>query len=276
MSLIHFQSTYHLLHQYDSIKSRAPEILGDFYADTAIYHFNDNEKTLTFTSERLIPSVSSNRKRMLLLFSNPHPHSIQQGMFLSPSVKGRESFFWTGMKEASWFSLPEESPAPRRLAEIFLNLEYKSPFELLFYCYYSFPTRYPEHIQKLFGKDFFKEVIEPEASQAFSRIIQNEQPAAVVTFNKSIFNKVSTQPVGKYIARLKHGEVIQNVLHGTEKKVPVFLTYPTGWRYDSDYKDLRRKSLERVKDSVLSVEDLVLSVEDLVLSVEDLVLSVED
>jgi len=68
---------------------------------------------------------------------------------------------------------------------------------------------------------------------------------------------------------LKQGDVIQNVLHGTEKKIPIFLMYPTGWRYDSDYKELRRKSLERVKDLVLSVEDLVLSVEDLVTRVED-------
>jgi hypothetical protein len=262
MSSIHFQTTYSLSHQYHAIKSRAPAILGDFLADTTVYHFNDLDRTLTFTSERLIPEVASGRQRILLLFSNPHPHSIQQGMFLSPSVKGGLSLFWSAMQDAGWFRLPEEKPDPQRLAEIFLRLEYESPFELLFYCYYAFPTRYPEHIQKLFGKDFFKEVIEPEASQAFSRIIQNEQPAAVVTFNKSIFNLASTEPVGKYIARLKHGDVIQNVLHGTEKKVPVFVTYPTGWRYDSDYKNLRRKSLERVKDSVLSVEDLVLSVED--------------
>ncbi len=57
---------------------------------------------------------------------------------------------------------------PSRLAEIFLNLDYESPFELLFYCYYSFPTRYPDHLPKLFGKNYFNEVIEPEASQAFS------------------------------------------------------------------------------------------------------------
>ena len=141
MSTIHFQTTYHLSHHHDMIKTRAPEILGDFYADTSIYHFNDDEKTLTFASERLIPSVASGRKRALLLCSNPHPRSIQQGMFLSPSVKGRESFFWTGMKDAGWFSLAEERPAPRRMSEIFLKLQYESPFELLFYCYYSFPTR---------------------------------------------------------------------------------------------------------------------------------------
>jgi hypothetical protein len=250
MSTIHFQSTYSLSHQYDSIKSQASEILGDFFADDSIYHFNDDEKTLTFTSERLIPTVTSGRKRVLLLFSNPHPHSIQQGMFLSPSVKGRQSYFWTGMKDAGWFSLPEECPSPKRLAEIFLNLEYESPFELLFYCYYSFPTRYPDDISKLFGKDYFKEVIESEAREGFLKIMQQEAPTAVVTFNKGVFNLVSTEPVGKYIARLKAGEVIQSQVRDVGREVPIYLTYPTGWRYDPEYRQYRKRGLEGVKDRI--------------------------
>lgn len=251
MSNINFQTTYHLSQQYDSIKSRAPEILGDFYADTSIYSFNDDEKTLTFTSERLVPSITSDRKRVLLLFSNPHPHSIQQGMFLSPSVKGRESFFWTGMKDAGWFSLPEERPTPVRLADIFLNLDYECPFELLFYCYYSFPTRYPDDIVKLFGKDYFKEVIEPEAREGFLKIMQQESPAAVVTFNKGVFNLVSAEPVGKYIERLKAGEVICSQVKDVEREAPIYLTYPTGWRYDKNFRRYRKKSLERIKEVLL-------------------------
>jgi len=70
----------------------------------------------------LIRKDAIGRQRVLLLFSNPHPHSIQQGMFLPPSVKGRLSFFWTGMLEAGWFKLPELNTVPSRLAEIFLNL----------------------------------------------------------------------------------------------------------------------------------------------------------
>jgi len=70
----------------------------------------------------LIPEKRSGRERILLLFSNPHPHSIQQGMFLSPSVKGRQSFFWSGMQDAGWFKLPEINPSAERMAEIFLNL----------------------------------------------------------------------------------------------------------------------------------------------------------
>jgi hypothetical protein len=250
MSSIHFQSTYPLSQQYDAIKYRAPKILGKFLADPSIYHFNNQEKTLTFTSERLIPEVRSGRQRVLLLFSNPHPHSIQQGMFLSPSVNGGQSHFWQGMKDAGWFRLPETNPDPDRLAEIFLKIEYESPFELLFYCYYSFPTRYPDDIVKLFGKDFFKEVIEPEAREGFLKIMQEEAPTAVVTFNKGVFNLVSTEPVDKYIQRLKAGEVVQSLVRDVGREVPIFLTYPTGWIYDTEYREYRRKSLEGVKDKI--------------------------
>ncbi len=187
----------------------------------------------------------------MLLFSNPHPHSIQQGMFLSPSVKGRQSFFWTGMQEAGWFRLPEANPKPERLAQIFLNLEYESPFEVLFYCYYSFPTRYPDHIVKLFGKDYFKEVIAPEAREGFERIIVEDKPEAVVTFNKGLFNLVFKEPIVKCIDRLKAREVIQSKISGVEREVPIFLTFPTGWRYDRNHQEYRRMNLERVKDLVL-------------------------
>ena len=256
MSSIHFQTTYPLSHQYDAIKSRAPKILGKFLADAAVYRFIDQDKTLTFTSERLIPEKGSGKQRVLLLFSNPHPHSIQQGMFLSTSVNGRLSLFWQGMEDSGWFRLPKTNPGPERLAEIFLNIEYESQFEFLFYCYYSFPTRYPEHIVKLFGKEFFKEVIDPEAREGFVKIIQEEKPEVVVTFNKSVFNLVSTEPVDKYIERLKAGEVVQSMISDVERDIPIYLTYPTGWRYDKDYREYRRKSLEKIRELVLRVEQL--------------------
>ena len=255
MSSIHFQSTYQLSNQYDDIKFRAPNILGNFLVDSNIYQFNDNDKTLTFRSERLIPEKGSGRQRVLLLFSNPHPHSIQYGMFLSPSVTGRQNLFWTGMLDAGWFSLPETKPGPKRLAEIFLNLEYESPFEVLFYCYYSFPTRYPEDLVKLFGKEFFQDVIVPQARDDFQKLIDQESLAAVVTFNKSIFNLVSKDAVDKYIDRLKAGEVIRNEIKDSEIEVPIFLTYPTGWRYDPNHQEYRRKNLEKIKNLVLRVEE---------------------
>ena len=69
--------------------------------------FNDLDRSVTFSTERLIPTASTNRPRVMLLFSNPHPHSVHQGMFLSPNTKGRENLFWPVMGDAGWLPIAE-------------------------------------------------------------------------------------------------------------------------------------------------------------------------
>lgn len=82
-------------------------------------------------------------------------------------------------------------------------------------------------------------------------MIDQEPPAVKAAFNKGLFNLVSTELVGKYIERLKAGEVIQSQIRDVEKEVPIYLTYPTGWRYDPEHREYRRKSLEKIKGLVL-------------------------
>ncbi|MBI9045532.1 MAG: hypothetical protein JEZ06_13665 [Anaerolineaceae bacterium] len=50
-------------------------------------------------------------------------------------------------------------------AEFCVKLEYETAFELIFYCYYAFPTDYPEDIRKIFGREYFNQSIEPEAAE---------------------------------------------------------------------------------------------------------------
>jgi len=123
----------------------------------------------------------------MLLFSNPHPHSIHQGMFLSPNTKGRENLFWPTMKNAGWLSFAQENIDPKQLADLCLKAKYKGPFELIFYCYYAFPTDFPDHIRKIFGGKYFKQIIEPEAINELDETIRETSVEAVVTFNKEIF-----------------------------------------------------------------------------------------
>ena len=127
----------------------------------------------------------------MLLFSNPHPLSVLQGMFLSPNSIGRENPFWPTMRDAGWIAIPENKRTPKQIAEICLNTSYPGPFTLIFYCYYAFPTDFPEDIQKIFGKEYFKQVIEPETRDEFRKIVQEIPVEAVVTFNKQIFSLVS-------------------------------------------------------------------------------------
>jgi hypothetical protein len=192
----------------------------------------------------------------MLLFSNPHPHSIHQGMFLSPNTKGKENLFWPVMKDAGWLSIPKENCNPKQLADICVEAKYQGPFELVFYRYYAFPTNYPEDIKKIFGREYFNQFIEPESKDEFRKTIQAINVDAVVTFNKMIFNLVSEDQIERYINRLVDGELIQSLIKGTDRYVPIFLTFPTGWRYRKQYRELRKASLDTIKTAICRVSNL--------------------
>jgi hypothetical protein len=156
------------------------------------------------------------------------------------------------MAEAGWLPIPKGDRNPKQLADICVKAQYKGPFELSFYCYYAFPTDYPKDISKIFGKEYFKRVIELEAVDEFRKTIQDQSVEAVVTFNKGIFNLVSNDKINRYIERLKKGDLIQNQLRGIKRKVPIFLTFPTGWIYHKDYRQLRKASLDRIRGAICS------------------------
>ncbi len=252
MSTVNFHRTYYLAENYQSIKERANQTLGMHLGYPGLITFNDLEKSVTFSSEKLIPDAPTNRPRVMLLFSNPHPFSVNKGMFLSPNTKGRENLFWPVMKEAGWLTIEDRKPDPKQLAEICLKAEYQGPFEFIFYCYYAFPTNYPEDISKIFGKEFFDQIIEPEAMNDFRTTIRGASVEAVVTFNKEIFNHVSNNRIEHYIARLMEGELIQGQINGIDRNVPIFLTYPTGWRFHGQYMQFRKTSLDAIKKAICS------------------------
>jgi hypothetical protein len=248
MSIINFQRTYPLSEAYESIKESATQVLGKYLEYPDLITFKN--RSVTFSTERLIPTPSTNRPRVMLLFSNPHPHSVLQGMFLSPSTKGRENLFWPVMRCAGWLRIAERNCDPIQLAEICLKVNYQGPFELIFYCYYAFPTNYPEDIRKIFGKEYFRRVIEPEANDEFRKTIQETPVEAVVTFNKGIFNIVSKDKIKLCRERLIKGGLIQSQIKGIDRDVPIFLTFPTGFIYHVKYKELRKASLDTIRTAI--------------------------
>jgi len=251
MSSINFSKTYSLREEYENIKARANSALDKYlrwYPE--LISFNDLDKSVTFSTERLIPTVSQNRTRVMLLFSNPHPYSIYQGMFLSRNTKGQENLFWPVMENASWLPIAKENRTPKQLVHICLQAEYRRPFELIFYCYYAFPTDYPKDIQRIFGREYFSKFIELEAIDEFRKIVQEEPVEAVVTFNKEIFNLVSKDSVEHYVERLMEGELIQSQIKDIDRYIPVFLTFPTGWRYRKQYMEFRKASLDTIRTTI--------------------------
>jgi len=257
LTRINFQRTYFLGEEYESIRDRAVVVLDKYLKYPELYSFDDLGKSVTFSTERLIPPSTGKRPRVILLFSNPHPHSVYQGMFLSPNTKGRENLFWSTMINAGWFTIPEDINSPEELADFCLNAKDEGPFELVFYCYYAFPTNYPEEIATIFGDKYFRQVIEPEANKELRDMIKETQVQAVVTFNKGVFNLVSSAHLDNYVNRLIEGELIKSQITDIDRDLPIFLTYPTGWRYKKRYKELRKASLELIRKAIfLSVRQV--------------------
>ncbi len=246
MNQISFLRTYHLNESYREIKGNAKEILGKYIDYPGLYEFNELKKTVTFKSERLIPINFTGRPRVMLLFSNPHPHSVHQGMFLSPNTRGRVNPFWATVKDSGWMAFSTDIQNPHQLANMCFNVEYDGPFEFAFYTYFAFPTCYPNEISKIFGREYFARVIKKEAKDEFISILQETKIKAVVTFNKEIFNLISNTKIDKYINQLINGELIQSRIRGIDKSIPAFLTYPTGWRFRKDIRRLKKESLDLI------------------------------
>lgn len=154
------------------------------------------------------------------------------------------------MRDAGWLYGIEENMDPEQLANSCLEVMYQGPFELIFYCFYEFPTNYPEDIRKIFGKDFFYQSIDNESFREFLKTIQELTIKAVVSFNKGIYNRVSYNQIARYIEDLKVGELVRSQVKGLEKTIPVYLTFPTGWRYHKEYHKFRTESLVRIRQSI--------------------------
>jgi hypothetical protein len=253
MSGINFQRTYPLGEEYERIKERADQVLHKYLVFQELIYFDDLERSVIFSTERLIPDVSSDRPRVMFLFSNPHPLSVHQGMFLSSNSVGRENLFWPLMEDAGWLPIEKVNRNPKQLAEICQKLKYLGPFEFIFYPYYVFPTDYPEDIKRIFGKEYYSQWIEPEAMNEFKKTIHENSIEAVVTFNKGIFNLVSECQIERYVDRLMEGEMIQSQIKDIDRTVPIFLTFPTGWRYRKQYMQFRKTSLDGIRTAIFSV-----------------------
>ncbi len=119
------------------------------YKDS-VYKLNPGDRSITFQTECLIPRKDRRRPRVLLLFSNPHPGSIQKGMFHSPDR--RIANLWRDLRNGGLFAAEDDVlKSPESLRKHCLNVVYEGPFAFGFACYWVFPTSYPSQLKSLFG-----------------------------------------------------------------------------------------------------------------------------
>lgn len=193
--------------------------------------------------------MMNDKPTVMLLFSNPHPHSVEQGMFLSPNTKGKPNAFWSFMEEAGWFELSTNEP--HDLKRKFLTNDHNGQFNFIFYCYYVFPTKFPDQIEKIFSQDQWN-IIKNKSLKNFMKFVDNIHVDSILIFNKDIFNSIATNHVSKYIETLDNGNLVIDKLKDHCIHVPVYLTYPTGWHFSRNITTLRRGNLKRIKKEIIS------------------------
>src|SRR3972149_6708287 len=222
----------------------------DGNCERAVYALNDSAQSVTFQSECLLPADDRGRPRVLLLFSNAHPESIKNGMF--HTAEGGIAALWTDLCCADLFSGDCRMIArPEILRNHCLNAGYDGPFTLGLACYWLFPTFDPSHLQALFGQ-----AVEPPGfdhpRRRFDRLLGEWQPKAVISFNKKVFEEFAgARTTGNIIERLRTDLIRYNYRAG-DLAVPIFATYPAGWRFDPDASRLRQDRLRRIASAIRS------------------------
>lgn len=216
------------------------------YGDS-VYKLRPREHSITFQSECLVPRKNRRRPRVLLLFSNPHPGSIQKGMFHSPDR--RIANLWTDLCAVGLFSAEESVlRSPDSLRKHCLNVTYKGPFAFGFACYWVFPTSYPSQLKSLFGPTMEPPGLE-DPNVRLNRLLKKWKPRAIISFNGKVFEALTGQNTKGYTKRLPKS-TLEGRYPASDREYRVFQTYPTGWRYRKNATKLRRASLERIAKAI--------------------------
>ncbi len=222
---------------FDEVQLNITEILQD-YMD--LFRFDDKVKKVFFKTEGPLLPLQNERIPVLILLSNPHPHSVRQGMFLSPDIAGRENPFWRTLRSSDGVDGTVTADSNAMLSNL-----YRSHFRFFMTVLISFPSKMPEHLPDILGQSILRKMIN-SGIQNVRNLILNNKIRYVICFGKMQFEAItSTSSMSGYTKDLQSGQVIYKTAFFSDDTT-AYLTYPTGWRYGADSHSLKRDSLRRI------------------------------
>jgi len=126
--------------QYESVR-KTIEDEEKFANLLSISKFDAENRTIEFKTEKIHPKCKNNNiTPVMMLFSNPHPLSVKNGMFLS---EPHSRLFWRRLFECESMNPPEDlfnavanwtNSSPNILSNHLLNGGYSDKFMLFFDC----------------------------------------------------------------------------------------------------------------------------------------------
>lgn len=189
-----------LTDQYDFIKTRIKQL--DVFVDLSrICSFKDEEKSLTFKTEKIHPEFTGDKfTSLMFLFSNPHPLSVKAGLFLS---EPRSRSFWQRLFECNHISPPEKIKqsinnwtitTQKILSDCLLKGEYDSKFRFFFDCLESLPTNQYGDLKNLFqgkrGRSLRQSVLQTLGLQNLIKISQQNNIRTWIVFSVEAYRYV--------------------------------------------------------------------------------------
>lgn len=209
MNTIISGQTILLSDQFASIKKTIEE-LPEFSNLLKICLFNNEQKSLTFKTEKIHPKyIKNNIISVMLLFSNPHPISVKTGIFLS---EPRSRSFWQRLFDCSSMNPPEKlkktitswtSSSPNILSEYLLKGEYSDKIMLFFDCLEALPTNQYSDLKKLFsgkeGRKLRKQALQNPGYKNIIGISQRNYIKSWIVFSAEAYRYiVGEKDIAKY------------------------------------------------------------------------------
>jgi hypothetical protein len=192
------EQTIILNDQFNFIKNTINDH-NDFKNLSQICSFKDEQKSLTFKTEKIHPkNIDEKTISIMLLFSNPHPSSVKAGMFLS---EPHSQSFWKRIFECKHITATEEidcainnkwtNKTPDLLSECLLSCSYESRFSLFFDCLESLPTNQYGDLIKLFpkknGRALRKQALQEPGFQNLIEISQQNNIKSWIVFSAEAY-----------------------------------------------------------------------------------------
>lgn len=236
LSIIH-ENILIIENNYYGVKSRIQENLSDF---PDLYGFDDTNNQVKYKTEGPLIPADNGKMPVLILLSNPHPHSVRQGMILSPNRAGIENPFWSTMRQSGFFTDKGEINAAAMMQN-----HYESPFRFFMAVLLPFPSDDPADLKQIFGHREYNKMLR-EGQESIKTLILDYGIRHIVCFSKLPYNAVSSGKSPKsYTTVLQNGDMILSS-SWCAKDVKAFLTFPTGWRFIKNFREAKASSLRDI------------------------------
>jgi hypothetical protein len=228
---------------YYEIKSNIQQKLQD---SVDLYKFDDNAKQIRYHTEGPLVPDNNGKIPILILLSNPHPHSVRQGMFLSRNRVGRENPFWSTLRGTGYF----ECSNPITLSLMIEN-RYESPFRIFIAVLLSFPSNFPNELPDIFGEGEYQKMV-TTGKRKTEVLLTKHDIKNVICFGKTQYDIMSSlSSPDRYTNILRQGNII-NGQTSFSNATSIFLTFPTGWRYDTNSQNMKCENLKQIMEIVLN------------------------